>query len=202
MSTVDELTRAYGPPPEPERERPRMSRRKRVALLVAFLLGLPALALAATYFWGTFTGETVVNNATAAVTLSEVTGTGVAVGGVECTGTGKDSNDMTNTKAKLVAVAYRVTVNGIAPPQETDLGYCNVAVKVHNAGTAPASIVAKLNGPMPLGWTFGAPTAPTPIGGNGDATILVKLSADGRATAGLFSGDFTIDIPPAGAGGT
>lgn len=194
MTTVDELTRAYGPPPEPEPERPRMSRGKRLALFVAFLIALPAIALAATYLWGTITGSTSVVSAAANVTITNVTGSDNT--GAEC-GTSKIGN--TPQDLAIIAKAYRVDVNGVTPPPSTVLGTCTIAVTVANTGE-PGSVSALVSN-MPTGWTFDAEPPVIVSQASGPKVLTITLTAKGNAASGTssFSGSLNIDIPPNGS---
>lgn len=200
MTTVDELTRAYGPPPGPEPERPRMSRRKRVALFVAFMLGLPALALAATYLFGTFTGTAVVNSADAAITITNVTGSPVTQGGIACEGSSNQSTAVAQ-RVDISAVAYRVNVNGQAPGAGVPLGQCTVKITIANGGDAQAQVTAVQEVAVPSGWTFSA-DPPVTIPGHESKVLTITLSADGSASAvpggTPFSGKLNVNIPPLG----
>lgn len=194
----------YGPPPKRHRAR-------KVAILVALLVGLPALALAATYLFGVITGQTYVAESTANVTISNVVGSGLAgptAGGVDCSTSGYVHDAPGQQTLNLAARAFRVKVNGQPPNPANDLGHCTITVTVANAqvtGAAPAQVSAVLDTPMPTGWV---PTISDPVtidpGTTGTITITLMAKGDAvgdvNATTPNFSGKLNVTIPPNGAG--
>lgn len=212
MTTLD-TRNTRGPDVEPP-ERRRWSRKKIIAVLVAALVGLPALALAATYLFGTITGTAVVSDSTAQITVLDVKGTDSGGGGVVGVTGGPYAglNCATSLKGgepagqqqtiNIAAIAYRVNVNGVTPAPGLSLGTCAVVVTVHNGGTAPASVHADVD---PLtGWTFTPTSAPPTVAPGTDATITIKIEAMGNAvgTSGgvPIMGKLNVDIPPNGSG--
>lgn len=213
------------PPPAPDYGPPPKRRGRKVAILVALLVGLPALALAATYLFGTITGNAAVTDSTASVTITDVIGTdstgtpsnplpaGVApitagtYGGLACGGSGKDNTASgTQQTMHIQATAYRVKVNGTATDPGLSLGTCAVVIVVKNDGADPESVSAVIDeGHTVSGWTFDPTTAPTTINAGQSAAITVKIQAMGNAAGGntggqAFTGVLNVAIPPNGSG--
>lgn len=199
MTTLD--TRKI---PAPDDGPPVKRRRgRKVAVLVALLVGLPALALAATYLFGVITGTATVVGTTATVTIESAAQT--ATTGIDCAGINKGVDAQGRATLNIGAKAYRVTVNGNPPDQSVSLGSCTIDVVVKNAtGGAPASVSAVFD-PAPTGWHFtAAPATPATIIGGESATITITITADGNVQeipgGTPFTGKLNIDIPPAGSG--
>lgn len=208
----------YGPPPKRHRAR-------KVAIILGILLGVPALALAATYLFGVISGSAIVQDSSASLQLMAVYGTdatggisnaaatdGVTLpaadpahplGGLNCSGSSK-LNTTVNTQQTMAifATAYRVNVNGQQPAAALSLGTCYVLVKVHNDG-ARANVAAVVD-PI-AGWTFTPSTLPDPVEAGADAVISIKVEAMGNALgtnagpAAPITGKLNVTIPPSGS---
>lgn len=191
----------------PKRHRKRWGRKRTVATIVAALVGLPAIAFAAIYLFGTIYGSTNVIASDATIQLTSVSGTPATSGGVDCGSTvrhGSNQGDVTDTNVDVLARAFLVKVNGQLPGAATDLGSCVVTLVVKNASTAPntlATVSAKVDPQsVPTGWTV-TPSDPVTINNTESATLTLTIHAAGNATVGggTFPGSLNVTIPPAGS---
>lgn len=192
MSMLDSPTVAM-PTVTPKRHRKRWGRKRTVLTLVGLLVGLPAIALAATYLWGTITGSTTfLDGARVAVTVQSVgVPTTSANGSVTCAAT--------KTSDSAVALDLKALRQVVNLAQSVEGGSCTVDVLLANAGHDPLSVKAAMT--LPQGWTFTAPAAL--VAPDDTAHLVVTITAapgngdtTGATAGAITGGTLSLDIPP------
>ncbi len=172
-----------------------MSRRTRiVAGVVGVLLGVPALALAASFVFGQFSGQTSFLDATASARILAVSGN-VGPGGVDCTSAARTGDG----DFAVSPVARRVRAQG--QPDVVTTGSCEIRVKVLNTGNTPIT-PGVATSQLPNGWGFDIPPTSrgaATIAGGSEGLVTIRVSAYGDAAAGGIAGTLTSEIgAPAG----
>jgi hypothetical protein len=168
------------------KDRGSSGRKRKVAVFVALIVGLPGIALAATYIFGAITGATSFADTTLNATITAVTGT-KGTTGVDCTGVSVGAD-----KASFVMnpKAPRLKVNSTAAPSITP-GTCTINVTVSNDGTVPIGLSAA-GTTLPTGWTISGPKVNIPVGLTGTLTVTVDATAS--AVAGPITGAISVDV--------
>lgn len=146
-----------------------------IGVTAGVVLGLPALALAATLFiFGSFSGSTgFADTRGTAPQLTSVTQ--VSEGGVNC-------SDVKLTGGSL-SVKPKVNRTVVGTVKTVQPGSCVLTLGVKNPSAA--EVIPALNGILaPTGWTVALDGAPGKIAANAAGTVKVKIAADATAAAG------------------
>lgn len=164
----------------------RANRKKKVAVFLAMLVGLPGLALAATFLFATLSGSTDFSVRSAAAEIVSVTGA-IGTGGVTCV----NSNTSNPGAFAINPRANRFNINGVSV---ADPGQCTVTVAVRNAGTADLITARLANVVTPTGWTITSNTVDIPAGEQRNLTVTV--AATETAVTGQISGNLEASTAP------
>jgi hypothetical protein len=167
---------------------PKLTKRRKFILIAGTLIGIPAVALAANFVIGLFTGGTVFEDSTTSATIAAVSGTRDPASGVDCTSATRI--DTTSFTVDPSAVRLTAPASG-----DSDIlpGACEVGVEVFNSGDVPvtAAVVADA---VPTGWTVAADPITVETGGTRTLTVVIGATED--ATAGDLGATITAEAAP------
>jgi hypothetical protein len=161
-----------------------VSRRRKLAIMLALIIGLPGLALAASFLFGQITGTARVDDVNQAMDIAQVTGTN-APNGINCAGS-KRSRVAVDT-IELSAIAQAMTVR--VGPADAELpgtrqfagGSCDVTVRIVNNGPKNVTVTHAIT--EPAGWDVTAAPVTIPAAGSGNSTgfLVLKITATPEA---------------------
>lgn len=159
-------------------------RKSVIGTAVALLIGVPAIAYAATgSTLTTFSGQTRFADPGIALKLLSVTSRSAgSTGGVDCT----SARLAGDANFQVDPVAKRVLDNAALQVQP---GTCDITIRLKNLGTATVTPSVRL-APRPTGWSA-AVVDPRPIVKGRDGTVVLRLSVARGAAAGPIGGVLT-----------
>lgn len=170
------------------------SRRRKILVFVALVLGLPGLALAATYLFTTITGEANVDNVNQSMRIAQVTGT-TGPEGVDCTRSNKVDEQNVALNPRTEALTINVGGTGgadlINTGRQIATGTCTVAILIENNGPKDVTITSAIT--PPAGWNVAATPITIPQATQG--TMIVTITATETAVGCNAPGPSGVSAP-------
>jgi hypothetical protein len=163
-------------------------RGRKIAIIAAILVGLPAVAFAASFLFATLTGSTTVTTGNQDMRIAAVTGT-TGPEGVSCVGSTK--TDSTHVALAPRTSSMQITTDGGAVqngPVQVITGQCTVDVLVENNGPLDVNVATAVT--PPTGWTIAAPQLF--IAKESQGHLIVTVTALPTATAGAITGSLSL----------